>query len=1009
MLHKIKYLSLLLFIGLLSPINVLAEWQTMGQIASDTQNIQIVFVTDVSGSMGYYVLSKDLPMDLAIMQNRVAEIQDSPYYQSLTEKLVQIEEAPAYLEVKTTYETASLAQNLWLLDHNYPDLDTLYFDLEDKFDEIGCSSGYADLYESDGINGATQQVNEACKYASVSQEDRDSVLVMVGFLSDAEYISLRQKSDQLKTEMDQVRVSLGYEQINKEIGQYLSISSYYDLKSRLNIRAKELGFPYRLELAKQTAQIITDLSQLDQISNNRESSFSLVRFANMGTLLQPLTNDYDLMKSQIDELGFYGATNIGVGLTLALEELEQNGDPQQPSAIVLLSDGKANRGMTRYQILTEIPPHAKKLNTRICAVGFGNREADIDAELLRTLAKETGGKYAFAQTGNDLVSFYTACRQSLITDNVSQLTGIASSGKTVDAGDIQVAENTDVLEITLTYLSGEMELVLVDPLGQEVDVSSPDVDIQSQANVQLITVKNPIPNQWAVRVRSVDENGESSVYNITIGSKVDPKPPPPTAAPTATERPTSVSTSTPLPTPEQQSASKGFISPVFTISISAILLLATLGCIAVFFWYQRKRQTPIRLIHVIISAGGLFLVLGFGLVFTGTNLGYINLSASPKIIAFGPTPTHTLTSTTTSTSTNTPTPTIINTPTQTPSLTLTQTPSSTPTPVPIAIQADNIDRLSLLENVLDNSFPGFQSSDFYAMALSPDGKTIATDGYYCDSITCQDFIKVLQILPEGIIPIKGLLDPDITIDEENWISDLEINPKGDMIASSRSDGKIRIWNIDDGSLVRTLTGHTSAVRSIDFSSDGTLLASGSEDSTVKLWDVSDGSEIRSIKAANNEIYGIDISPDGSLLAVIARQRDAFLRLWRVSDGRLERTLIGHSTTPFCVSFSPDGKLVASGNYDGNILVHETDSGRLVFTLKGHTGGVKSVNFSNNGTLLASAGYDNTIMIWDMANGQLLRTLDNHNRWTTQAIFFSDDSFLLTAARYDSLLLWGIQP
>ena len=40
--------------------------------------------------------------------------------------------------------------------------------------------------------------------------------------------------------------------------------------------------------------------------------------------------------------------------------------------------------------------------------------------------------------------------------------------------------------------------------------------------------------------------------------------------------------------------------------------------------------------------------------------------------------------------------------------------------------------------------------------------------------------------------------------------------------------------------MRTLTGHSSLVRSIAFSRDGTRIVSGSDDSLVKIWNVETG-------------------------------------------------------------------------------------------------------------------------------------------------------------------------
>ena len=952
---------------------------------------QVVFVTDVSGSMGYYVLSKDLPRDLQIMQQQVADIQDNPEYLRLTQEREAITKDAQYEDSLTQYYQAATQLEIWLKDHGYADTDSLNNQLEARFTELGCELGYQDLYDyAKSLNEARSSINDACKYASLSQDDTNNLLGMLAFLDEPDFLKMRQERDDLWEAHQNTAEGLGYYQVNADLERFLNVASYYDLETRINIRAKELGFPTRLDLAKQTARTILDISRLDLKASSRKTRLGLVKFSTLGELVQPLTDDYDLMERRIQELNFYGATNIGDGLMQALDEIETHGDPQQRTAIILYSDGEANRGMTAKQMLVDIPRRAQDLNVRICAVGFANREQDIDSELLKSLSEETGGQYHFATSGAELVSFYTRCRQGLISDQINQLTGQIKQGETAEAGNVQVVQNTDVLELTLTYLTGQMKMVLVDPTGREVDARYPGVEIQQSQNVQLITIKEPLPNQWVIRVSSSEAPAEGGVYSVTIGSHINPNPQPtPSASPPVL---------TPSPAPAAPLA-QALLPPV---AISALICALTLILVVGFFVFLRLRERPIQPVHWAVAGVALIVMCGLVTGIVGSAL-LSRYTAGEPVSLIGlinPSPTVTPTIT----------PTLSPTPTTSPTFTATPIPSPTPaptaTPVPVVISSANANQMVYLNAPIDNSVPGFGYSRFFSLDVSSDGQLLAVDGYYCPTRECLAMVKLWQILPDGLVPLRGLL-PEVGVSLER-INDIKFSPDGALVAAACSDKRIRFWNVADGSLVRALDGHTDEVESLDFSPDGSLLASSGSDATVRLWQVSDGQPVRTMKG-QYEIYEVAFSPDGSQLATGSRELSSLVRLWRVEDGRAIKNLGGHNETVLSVSFSPDGSLLATGDVDGVIILYEMPSGRRLFTLRNHQGSIYSLAFSPDSSLLASAGQDQVIRIWNTRDGTLLSELKGHNDRIYNVIFTIDGARLISAASYEALRLWGIAP
>ena len=164
---------------------------------------------------------------------------------------------------------------------------------------------------------------------------------------------------------------------------------------------------------------------------------------------------------------------------------------------------------------------------------------------------------------------------------------------------------------------------------------------------------------------------------------------------------------------------------------------------------------------------------------------------------------------------------------------------------------------------------------------------------------------------------------------------------------------IYIYNINDGSLVSRLQGHTHVVLDSLQISDDLLASAGGKDQTV--------------------------------------------RIWNLTTNECKFNLTGHTDWVLGlkqITFD----LLASGSYDATIKLWNTTSGELIRTLTNHTSGIDwsfdlIMNYSGEKqTVLVSGGHlDKTIKVWNWTNGECLNSIQTDTVICSMAVLNSIES------------------
>ena len=175
------------------------------------------------------------------------------------------------------------------------------------------------------------------------------------------------------------------------------------------------------------------------------------------------------------------------------------------------------------------------------------------------------------------------------------------------------------------------------------------------------------------------------------------------------------------------------------------------------------------------------------------------------------------------------------------------------------------------------------------------------------------------------------------------VTSVVISPNGKLLVSGSYDKALKLWNLPEGKLIKTLTDHLGFVRTVAISPDGKLLASGSNDKAIKLWNLPEGKLIKTLTGHLGPVGAVAISPDGKLLA--SGSNDKAIKLWDLPKKKLLKTLTGHSNSVGTIAISPDGKLLASGDIDNAIKLWIFPEGKPNWCLFNYDDTEKSIAYS----------------------------------------------------------------
>jgi Ca-activated chloride channel family protein len=193
-----------------------------------------------------------------------------------------------------------------------------------------------------------------------------------------------------------------------------------------------------------------------------EDILSLVAFDSyVSTIFPPeKVTHKDLMKQQIDSIDTGGSTNLSGGLIMGAKHVLSQKKAGMVQRVILLSDGRANEGVTDQEKLAKIAQEYSSMGVSITTMGVGD---GFDEELMEAISEHGQGNFYYIEKPDQIPQLFAQELEgllSVVAQNI-QLTLKPSEGTQI----------TGIFGYSATEQADQLSLSLGDMFSRRLSLS----------------------------------------------------------------------------------------------------------------------------------------------------------------------------------------------------------------------------------------------------------------------------------------------------------------------------------------------------------------------------------------------------------------------------------------------------------------------------------------------------------------------------------------------------------
>ena len=216
-------------------------------------------------------------------------------------------------------------------------------------------------------------------------------------------------------------------------------------------------------------------------------------------------------------------------------------------------------------------------------------------------------------------------------------------------------------------------------------------------------------------------------------------------------------------------------------------------------------------------------------------------------------------------------------------------------------------------------------------------------------------------------------------DFQDVVTAVDLSPDGRLLAASSADGSARVFRLGEDGLgvesTASLVGHTGPVLAIALGPGSKTAITGGADRSIKVWDVVDARLLRTLTNHTAAVSCLKVRPTSDpgdttpRWSCASAGNDHTVRVWQPEIGRMVRIVRGHERPAFALAYARGGSVLISAGAEGVVRMIDGDSDLVISQWKAHDDWIYALATSPDGKRVATGDWSGRVRVWDVRQDQ----------------------------------------